>query len=96
MFNSVTLVMLITCSDLKRNGRPLFIVDAGRVLHDDGHLGFVEHRLRNYSQHPARPDQPQLKFSICSLHLECERCETGLKISNVAAHKERENEVDET
>lgn len=54
-------------SNLKRNGRSLFIVDARCVFHDDGHLRFIEHRLGNHSQHSTRPHESQFKFSVCTL-----------------------------
>lgn len=54
-------------SDLKRKGWSLFIVDAGRVFHNDGHLRFIEDRLGNHSQHSTRPDESQFKFSVCTL-----------------------------
>lgn len=53
--------------DLKRESRSLLVVDASCVFHDDRHLRFVEHRLRNHSQHSTRPHESQFELGIRTL-----------------------------
>lgn len=43
-------------ANLEGQRRALLVVDAAGVLHDDGHLRFIEDRLWDDSQHPTGPN----------------------------------------
>ena len=54
-------------SDLVGKELVYLVVHGGRVVHQYGHLGLVEHRLWDDSQHSTRTNQPQVEFSISPL-----------------------------